>query len=288
MTRKTSKNLGSRGNASKLALSDNQKKVIRDKYLRDAPGVEDWLEGVCRNIALAELLFHPDAEKWGLFEGVKRATGPAGLILLHDGLQEAAQRDTNFAKLISNLEKARAARPEARRLAADWAGRFYELLSSWDFLPNSPTLMNAGRELQQLSACYVLPVPDSMEGITKSLAAQSLIQKSGGGTGFSFSALRPAGDVVKKTHGVASGAISFMQLFDKMTEVVKQGGTRRGANMGILHYTHPEIKEFITMKAKAPVMENFNVSVGIDDSFMKAVAAAVEYDVTAAVTGNGL
>jgi ribonucleoside-diphosphate reductase alpha chain len=116
-----------------------------------------------------------------------------------------------------------------------------------------------------------------MEGITKSLAAQSLIQKSGGGTGFAFSRLRPKGDIVKKTQGVASGAISFMQLFDKLTDVVKQGGTRRGANMGILHYTHPEVREFIKMKASSGGLENFNVSVAIDEEFMKAVAADAEY-----------
>ena len=137
--------------------------------------------------------------------------------------------------------------------------------------------MNAGRELQQLSACYVLPVPDSMEGITKSLSAQSMIQKSGGGTGFSFSSIRPKGDLVKKTQGVASGALSFMKLFDTMTEVVKQGGTRRGANMAILRYDHPEIMDFIRMKGTPGVMENFNVSVGVDAAFMAAVEADAEY-----------
>lgn len=273
--------------APKAKMSENQLKVIKDKYLRDAPSVEAWLMGVARNVALAEVLSHPKAEAWGVFEGVTREVlavpacgkAPAGkLILYHQGLQESEARQANFRRLFENLEKVCAKVPEAKALREDWAGKFYGLMSSWDFLPNSPTLMNAGRELQQLSACYVLPVPDSMEGITKSLAAQSMIQKSGGGTGFSFSSLRPKGDPVKKTQGVASGALSFMKLFDTMTEVVKQGGTRRGANMAILRYDHPEIMDFIRMKTTPGVMENFNVSVSVDETFMRAVVADAEYD----------
>ena len=273
--------------AHKPVVTENQLKVIKDKYLRDAASVEVWLDGVAHNIALAELFHHPDAEKWGLFNGINHeilgapaapGTKPAKMVLFHGGLLEQSAREANFMKMMKNLENAYTNYPEARKAVDAWASKYYEMLANWDFLPNSPTLMNAGRELQQLSACYVLPVPDSMEGITKSLSAQSLIQKSGGGTGFSFSQLRPKGDIVKKTQGVASGAISFMQLFDKLTDVVKQGGTRRGANMGILHYTHPEIKDFITMKSQSAVMENFNVSVAIDAKFMKAVSADAEYD----------
>ncbi len=263
--------------AAKIVLTANQLKVIKDKYLRDAPSVEAWLLGVARNVALGEILAHPKAEAWGAFTGVSR-TVERGMNLFHQGLPDNDARQANFNRLMANLEKACAKHPEAKALREEWAAKFYGLMANWDFLPNSPTLMNAGRELQQLSACYVLPVPDSMEAITKSLAAQSMIQKSGGGTGFSFSSLRPKGDPVKKTQGVASGALSFMKLFDTMTDVVKQGGTRRGANMAILRYDHPEIMDFIKMKTQPGVMENFNVSVGVDAIFMRAVLADAEYD----------
>lgn len=263
--------------AGKIRLTANQHKVIKDKYLRDAPSVEAWLLGVARNVALGEILAHPKAEAWGVYSGVHRKAD-GGMTLFHEGLPDNDARQANFSRLMANLEKACAMHPEAKALREEWAERFYGLMARWDFLPNSPTLMNAGRELQQLSACYVLPVPDSMEGITKSLSAQSMIQKSGGGTGFSFSSLRPKGDPVKKTQGVASGALSFMKLFDTMTDVVKQGGTRRGANMAILRYDHPEIMDFIKMKTQPGVMENFNISVGVDAVFMRAVLADAEYD----------
>lgn len=261
----------------KILLTENQLKVIKDKYLRDAPSVEAWLMGIARNVALGEILAHSKAEAWGVYAGVHRKI-ERGMSLFHAAEADHDARQANFGRLLVNLEKTCAKHPEAKALREEWAAKFYGLMATWDFLPNSPTLMNAGRELQQLSACYVLPVPDAMEGITKSLAAQAMIQKSGGGTGFSFSSIRPKGDLVKKTQGIASGALSFMKLFDTMTEVVKQGGTRRGANMAILRYDHPEIMDFIRMKASPGVMENFNVSVGVDAAFMGAVLADGEYD----------
>jgi ribonucleoside-diphosphate reductase alpha chain len=275
-------------NLPKVSLTENQFKVIKDKYLRDAPSVEAWLDKIAHNIALAEILFHPNVDKWGAYKGVNVSTvvGASPMTLLHQGLIDAHERESNFNQLIGNLEVIYNTIEEARNLVNEQATAYYDMMASWDFLPNSPTLMNAGRELQQLSACYVLPVPDSMEGITKSLSAQSMIQKSGGGTGFAFSRIRAKGSIVKKTQGVASGALSFMQLFDKLTDVVKQGGTRRGANMGILHYSHPEIKDFITMKTQPGVMENFNVSVAIDDLFMKAVDADAEYDLVDPKSGE--
>ncbi len=183
------------------------------------------------------------------------------------------------ARAVAGVEKSR---------KSQWEKKFYEMMVSCRFMPNTPTLINAGRPRGQLSACFVLPVTDSLDNIFDSLKYAAKIHQSGGGTGFSFSRLRPRGSVVRSTHGVASGPVSFIRVYDVATETIKQGGARRGANMAILRVDHPDIEEFIDSKRDMKSILNFNISVGVTREFMHAVEGGLEFWLRSPESGVGV
>ncbi len=226
-------------------------------------------------------------EIFGVQDRLKLSLNASGILkkryLLRDEsgkiVENPEQMFNRVAKTIAEAEK------NWSNSVSEYQEKFYELMQSLQFLPNSPTLMNAGTKLGQLSACFVLPVPDSIEGIFETLKNMALIHQSGGGTGFSFSSIRPEGDIVRSTMGRASGPISFLEIYDSATDVVKQGGRRRGANMGVLRVDHPDIIEFVTSKRKN-ILTNFNISVAITDRFMKKAIAREKFDLINPRTGK--
>ncbi|MCK9614392.1 MAG: adenosylcobalamin-dependent ribonucleoside-diphosphate reductase [Candidatus Omnitrophica bacterium] len=262
------------------AIKKYEKQAIPIEYIQDI--VEETLmKAGYPQVAKAYILYRNyrqdlrvAKEKLGIKDGLKLSLNAISVLsqryLLRDDRRRVIETPVAMFKRVSDYV-AKAERNFSSKNEGYFARKFYEKMSSLEFLPNSPTLMNAGTKLGQLSACFVLPVNDSMEDVFNSLKAMALIHQTGGGTGFSFSRIRPKGDLVLSTKGQASGPVSFMQIFDKATDVVMQGGRRRGANMGILKVNHPDIVEFVEAKLKEGVLENFNISVGITDDFIKTL-----------------
>jgi ribonucleoside-diphosphate reductase alpha chain len=279
-------------------------RTLERRYAERIPGIEDIQDVVVKaitsqglgRVAKAYARYRQERQEARAAAITERAA-EAGLTpnavtvlerryLLRDG--QGRIRETP-GQLFRRVARA-LARPERRYRRGPGTAKaersFHQLLSSLEFMPNTPTLMNAGTDLGMLSACFVLPVADSLEGIFDCLKWTALIHQAAGGTGFSFSRLRPAGDIVKSTKGVASGPVSFMRIFDMMTDIIKQGGKRRGANMGILHCWHPDIYDFINAKTNLGWLTNFNISVAATERFMRAAARGGSWDLLNPRTGE--
>jgi ribonucleoside-diphosphate reductase alpha chain len=272
-------------------LSDKVATVLEEEYDGKIPTVEDIQDIVERTLiqnnlakaAKAYILYrskHQEARDYKIFIGVhddlKLDLNSLKVLerryLRRDGTGKVIETPKQlFERVAHNIAAGDKKYASSGDRVSAVEKEFFEMMSSLEFLPNSPTLMNAGTPLGQLSACFVIPIEDNLRSIFDAVKATALIHQSGGGTGFSFSRLRPRGDVVKSTGGVASGPVSFMKVFDATTEQIKQGGRRRGANMAVLSVHHPDIVEFITSKTEPGALTNFNISVAVDENFMRSV-----------------
>lgn len=280
------------------ALTNQVVKILNDQWQNRIPSVEN-ISDIVENVLIANNLaevakafilyrekrreIRSTKEFFGVRDDLKLGINAIKILekryLLHD---EKGQVKETPSQLFSRVAKAVALAEKEYKSSAfktkEYENIFYQMMSNLEFLPNSPTLMNAGTSLGQLSACFVLPIEDSLDSIFETLKMTAKIHQSGGGTGFSFSRLRPKGDIVHSTGGVASGPISFIRVYDSMTEAIRQGGRRRGANMGVLRIDHPDIFDFITAKNQSDQFNNFNFSVALTDKFLKAVLKDQDFE----------
>lgn len=288
---------GSAEAATSKTLSDAVVSTLGKRFAHSIPSIEEiqdvvedaLIENGYGDVAKSYILYrdrHATTREYKSFMGVaddlKLGVNAIKVLqrryLRRDSNGKVVETPSQMFRRVASAVAAVDARYGKRSQVARTEQTFYEMLSALDFLPNTPTLMNAGTELGQLSACFVIPVEDSLASIFDAVKATAIIHKSGGGTGFSFSRLRPRGDIVKSTGGTASGPVSFMKIFDATTEEVKQGGKRRGANMAVLSVHHPDIIDFITAKSKSNILTNFNLSVAVDDAFMRSVESGGQAD----------